>query len=227
MGAVFGLVALGLMAWQTPRMTGWLDQSVFGILAITTVVACAATISARNPLYSALWFGLALLGTAGLFLITGAQFLSVATITVYAGAILVTFLFVIMLAQPEGQAPYDRLSWEAPISAAAGAILVGLLTSAVGHALAGGEGETPVARAASDTAAAASSTEEGVLAKEHVAAFGRELVGKHLIAMQAAGALMLAALVGAVAIVTHGRNSAPRAEPDAQPHRHGQSRSSK
>ena len=61
---------------------------------------------------------LSLLGTAGLFLFQGAQFLAVATIVVYAGAILVTFLFVLMLAQPEGQASYDRVSWEALLSAA-------------------------------------------------------------------------------------------------------------
>jgi NADH-quinone oxidoreductase subunit J len=68
-----------------------------------------------------------LLGTAGLFLYQGAQFLSVATVVVYAGAILVTFLFVLMLAQPEGQAYYDRVSWEALLSAATGAVLVGML----------------------------------------------------------------------------------------------------
>ena len=45
--------------------------------------------------------------------LTGADFLAVATLAVYAGAILVTFLFVLMLAQPEGDAPYDRVSWEA------------------------------------------------------------------------------------------------------------------
>ena len=62
-----------------------------------------ATVTFRNPVYCAIWFGLSLLGTAGLFLFHGAQFLAVATVVVYAGAILVTFLFVLMLAQPEGK----------------------------------------------------------------------------------------------------------------------------
>jgi len=57
--------------------------------------------------------------------------------------------------------------------------------------------------------------QDGVLAAEHVASFGRELVGKHLISMQAAGALMLAALVGAVAIVAHGQQN------KHTPRRHG------
>ena len=45
-----------------------------------------------------------LVGVAGLFFLIGAEFLAVATLVVYAGAILVTFLFVLMLAQPEGDA---------------------------------------------------------------------------------------------------------------------------
>ena len=54
---------------------------------------------------------MSLLGTAALFLLQGAQFLGIATVAVYAGAIVVTFLFVLMLAQPEGHAFYDRISW--------------------------------------------------------------------------------------------------------------------
>ena len=74
----------------------------------------SAAVTFRNPVYCAIWFALSLLGTAGLFLFQGAQFLGVATVVVYAGAILVTFLFVLMLAQPAGSAFYDRLSWDAP-----------------------------------------------------------------------------------------------------------------
>src|SRR5690606_16847899 len=78
--------------------------------------------------YCAIWFALTLLGTAGLFFFQGAQFLGVATVVVYAGAILVTMLFVLMLCNPEGHSTYDRLSWEAGISALTGALMVGLLS---------------------------------------------------------------------------------------------------
>ena len=66
------------------------------------------TITSRNPIYSALWFAMVVIATAGLFLLAGASFLAAGTIIVYAGAIIVTFLFVIMLAQMEGKAIYDR-----------------------------------------------------------------------------------------------------------------------
>ena len=102
------------------------------VLAAVTVVSAAAAVTFRNPLYCAIWFGQSLLGTAGLFFFTGAQFLAVATVVVYAGAILVTFLFVLMLAQPEGKAPYDRVSWEALISAVTGMVIVGVLSMTIG-----------------------------------------------------------------------------------------------
>ena len=84
-----------------------------------------------------------LTGTAGLFLLAGAEFLAVATIVVYAGAILVTFLFVLMLSQPEGHTSYDRRSWEAMISAFTGAVLVGILTTMIGSAITKAERTPP------------------------------------------------------------------------------------
>ena len=65
-------------------------------------------ITSVNPVHSALWFATVVLATAGLFLIGGAQFLAASTVIIYAGAIIVTFLFVIMLAQATGTALYDR-----------------------------------------------------------------------------------------------------------------------
>ena len=64
---------------------------------------------------------------AGLLVLAGAQFLGIATIVVYAGAIVVTFLFVIMLAQPRGNESYDRVSWGSlskPVAVFASAALV-------------------------------------------------------------------------------------------------------
>ena len=116
LGVVLGMAALGLFASQIPWVGDWASGSVFYILAAVTVIAAVATVTLRNPVYCAIWFALSLLGTAGLFLFQGAQFLGVATIVVYAGAILVTFLFVLMLAQPQGQAFYDRISWEGLLS---------------------------------------------------------------------------------------------------------------
>jgi NADH-quinone oxidoreductase subunit J len=210
-GMVLGAVALGLGVSQLPLLGQWLADGVFLVLAAVTVVSAIGAITFRNPVYCAIWFGLSLLGVAGLFFFAGAQFLAVATVVVYAGAILVTFLFVLMLAQPEGKASYDRVSWEASISAAAGMMIVGVLSISIGGALSqsedGGGFRQDVTQSPKNSAEnflrppSEESMAANILADKHVARFGDELFGHHIIAMEVAGTLLLAALVGAAVIV--------------------------
>ncbi len=134
-GIALGAAGLGLLVGQVPAVGPLVDGIAFYVLAAVTVLSAVATISFRNPVYGAIWFGMTLLGTSGLFFFQGAQFLAVATIVVYAGAILVTFLFVLMLANPKGRAPYDRVSWEAFVSAAAGAVIIGVISILVTRVL--------------------------------------------------------------------------------------------
>ncbi len=61
-GAVLAVIAFGLGASQMPLVGDWVAQSVFSILAGVTVVAAAATVSFRNPVYCAIWFGLDFVG---------------------------------------------------------------------------------------------------------------------------------------------------------------------
>ncbi len=106
-----GILGAGLVITGLPLELHWSEAGLFYVLTVITLVSAVATISMENAVYAAIWFALSLLGTAGLFFFQGAQFVAVATIVVYAGAIVVTLLFVIMLAQPDGQATYDRISW--------------------------------------------------------------------------------------------------------------------
>ena len=182
---------------------GSVGQSIgFWILAGLTLAASAATITSASPVYSAIWFAISLLGMGGLFLVQGAQFLGVATVAVYAGAIVVTFLFVLMLAQPEGQAPYDRISWgKLPMTLAvvSGATVIG--------------GAAYVLQDLESFALAPNVSENvGILHPQHVAVLGSQLFSTHLIAVQLAGTLLLVALVGAVAISMHGRETDGQSE---------------
>ena len=83
----------------------------FFLLEGLAVLGGLGTVTSRSPVYSAIWFASALLAIGAILLMGGAQFLGLATVAVYAGAIVVTFLFVLMLAQPEGHAVYDRIGW--------------------------------------------------------------------------------------------------------------------
>ena len=225
LGAVIAAVGAVLLVYPLPRLADWgpaggwsedIQNAVFLGLAGVTIVSAVCSVSLRSPVYCAIWFALTLLGTAALFMFQGAQFLGVATVVVYAGAILVTFLFVLMLAQPEGHAYYDRISWEALLSATTGAVMVGILTTIVvgmsqsavparGEQMELGSSNSEVAGDETLSPAAAHSN---VLRAEHMAGLGGELFGRHLIAIEAAGVLLFVALVGAVAIVAHEKQQA-------------------
>lgn len=191
LGLACGVIGLGMFGAQIPRLGDWLNETIFLVLALLTLLSAGASMTFRNPVYCAIWFAIALLGTAGLFFFQGAQFLGVATVVVYAGAILVTFLFVLMLANPKGEAYYDRISWETWITAPAAAVILAVLAISLSQSLAQApqQPQTPA------------ELQQGVLALDHMAHLGKHLFSEYLIAIELAGTLLLVALVGAVAIV--------------------------
>ena len=170
---------------------------VFWVLSGITIFSGIGTVTSRSPVYCAIWFALTLLGVGGLMLIGGAQFLGIATVAVYAGAIVVTFLFVLMLAQPEGHAFYDRVSWGSfprLFGCVAGMAMTGVLLWTMN----GTEPTTQVG------------DENPVLVVDHVAHLGGQLFTTHLLAVEVGGVLLLAALVGAVAIAAYGNSNQDR-----------------
>jgi NADH-quinone oxidoreductase subunit J len=250
---------------STGPLAAWGPQGVFWLLAGVAVIGGAGTISAKNPVYSAIWFALSLIGVAAVFLLQGAHFLGVATVIVYAGAIVVTFLFVIMLAQPEGHAVADRISW-GTLPKVGGVLiagtLVGLLADVLHSQTQGGlrdqlavqfsgpdEFGPRLARVelsadhssprtvtlalrgseqldqlgvpdADVRAALAPFAPSGkpedielvvqravtdIPAEPHLAQLGGYLFSRHLIAVELAGTLLLAALVAAVGMMLQGR----------------------
>jgi NADH-quinone oxidoreductase subunit J len=204
-GIVLGMFSLFLvLAGVMASLVHVPSQFIFWILSGTLLASAVAAISSPSPLYSAIWFALTLLATAGLFVFQGAQFLGVATVVVYAGAIVVTFLFVIMLAQPEGHDAFDRISWgwyTKPVSAIMAALLVVVLT----FAIRGGVANQP--------AAGSTGSVDNVLHPAHMARFGGELFGKHLLSVELAGTLLLIALVGAIAILIQGGHLSGEVDP--------------
>jgi NADH-quinone oxidoreductase subunit J len=213
-GGALAAIGLGLLGSDLPLLRDWLAQGTFWVLAAVTLGAALGTISAPSPVHAALWFALSLLGTAGLFFLQGSQFLGVATVIVYAGAIVVTFLFVIMLAQPEGHATYDRISWgwfPKAFSVLSAAIIVGVLTMLLSGLRERALADRPIATPAAvvDATGAPVLTDAQPLnpvldPANHMAGLGGYLFSRHLLSVELAGTLLLAALVGAVAIAIQG-----------------------
>src|SRR5262245_58452532 len=82
-------------------------------------------ITQKNPVHAAISFTLVVMSTCGLFLLQAAPFLMAATIIIYAGAIVVTFLFVLMLSQQAGFSDADDRTREPFLAAFAGFLLLG------------------------------------------------------------------------------------------------------
>src|ERR671933_1979519 len=100
-----------------------MEAVIFAITGLISILCAIAMILSPNAVHSALWLVLNFSAVAVLYLMLQAPFLAMIQITVYAGAIMVLFLFVIMLlGVDKGQAERDAISWQRPL-----AIVLGLL----------------------------------------------------------------------------------------------------
>jgi NADH-quinone oxidoreductase subunit J len=128
LGALTAALALLAAGWLLIRVRAVTPEVIlFYAFSLLAVVAGGLMLVQRNPVHAALSFALVVLSTCGLFLLQAAPFLMAATIIVYAGAIVVTFLFVIMLAQQEGRSDADHRSREPLLACTAGFVLLGAL----------------------------------------------------------------------------------------------------
>jgi NADH:ubiquinone oxidoreductase subunit 6 (subunit J) len=127
-GAAAGGLALLLAGALVVRATHLAPETVlFYAFAGIAVIAGGLLVTQSNPARAALSFALVVLSTCGLFLLQAAPFLMAATVIIYAGAIIVTFLFVVMLARQEGPSDADQRSREPLLSSLTGFVLLGAL----------------------------------------------------------------------------------------------------
>src|SRR3954467_14974546 len=166
------------------------DTLIFYALSGLAIVASALVIGQRNPMYSVMLLIASFGALAGLYILLDAPFVAMAQIIVYAGAIMVLFLFVVMLlnAPQEDAAEWDRAHpLRRPGVGRLGALLAGLLIVQLVWALVRvSDASTPV-NASGDVAAIRS-----------VRSVGRVLFTNYVFAFEATSILILVAMVGAV-----------------------------
>jgi NADH-quinone oxidoreductase subunit J len=157
-----------------------MEAIAFYILAVLAIASAIVVISHRNPVISALALALNLVTIAGFYLVMRAQFIAVLQVIVYAGAILVLILFVIMLLnlreELRGQAPGSFQKWLAPLLALAFALVLGRAM------LSSRPGPFPAPPAGFGTAASV----------------GQELFSRFYYPFEALSLLLVVAMVGAV-----------------------------
>ena len=100
------------------------DLIVFLVLSLVAIATALGMLFSRNAVYSALFLVLNFVTVAVFYLLLGAPFIAMSQITVYAGAIMVLFLFVIMLLGVESISSPNALPWQRPLAAILSVILV-------------------------------------------------------------------------------------------------------
>ncbi len=156
----------------------------FAGLAVASALLC---ITRQNPVASALWLVVTLFSLAALFVLLDAQFIAVLQLLVYAGAIMVLFLFVIMLLNLGRGGPSDM---KGPVGLAMGVLLAGgMLMQLLGMRTAG------AGPASAPSVMARAAAEQGM-----IPAVARPLFSVYLVPFEITSVLLLAAIVGAVVL---------------------------
>ncbi len=170
----------------------------FYLFATVTIAAAAMVILARNPVHSVMWLILAFFNAAGLMLLAGAEFIAMLLVIVYVGAVAVLFLFVVMMLDIEVAQMRAGFARYLPLGLALAVGLAAEIIIAVGAWEAGGvklsqriapvEGNVP-----------------------NIQAIGDLLYTRYLFVFEAAGFVLLVAMIGAI-VLTHRQRGGVRGQ---------------
>jgi NADH-quinone oxidoreductase subunit J len=167
---------------------------VFYLFAGIMVASAVMVISARNPVHSVLFLILAFFNAAGLFVLMGAEFLAMILVVVYVGAVAVLFLFVVMMLDIDFAQLRQGFLKYAPIGAAVGLILLAELVLVGGAWIFSPDAPQALSVPIPDPAK---------VTNTH--ALGRILYTDYIYAFQAAGLVLLVAMIGAIVLTLRER----------------------
>lgn len=165
-----------------------LPAFAFYLFAIVTLVSAAMVITARNPVHSVLFLILAFFNAAGLFVLLGAEFVGMILVIVYVGAVAVLFLFVVMMLDMSFQDLRKGAMQYVPVGLIIGGILLAELVAVYLNWTFAQHAPTNIANP------------EG--ATENTKALGQIIYTNYVYAFQAAGLVLLVAMIGAI-VLTH------------------------
>jgi NADH-quinone oxidoreductase subunit J len=160
-------------------------DSIFYYFAAASIVSALLAVTRRNPVHSMLWVLALFLHVAGIFLLLGAEFLAAVQVIVYAGAILIFYLFVVMLLDWAREEVRPRFGNHWPLAAGVG---IGIATLAW------------FARADSAIAPAGTRTAAEGAPQGTLASIGMALFGPFALPFEVASLVLLASIIGAVVL---------------------------
>ena len=176
-----------------------LQAIAFYVLSAVTVLAGFMVISARNPVHSVLFLILAFFNAAGLFVLLGAEFLAMILVVVYVGAVAVLFLFVVMMLDIDFVELRQGFLDYVPIGAFIGLIVLAELILVASSAIIAPETGTIIAQPIPD-----------ISDRTNIQALGDILYTNYIYLFQAAGMILLVAMVGAIVLTLRSREGVKR-----------------
>lgn len=165
-----------------------ISEILFYALSAVSLVSALMVITSKNPVYSVLWLIITFFSISGHYLLLNAQFLAIVNIIVYAGAIMVLFLYVLMLMDLRKESEPQKNKWLKLAGAIAGGSLLLVLVAALRNA---------------DTRIAEINTGNIGLIEN----LGKVLFTEYVVPFEIASILFLSAMVGAVVIGKKGKTN--------------------
>jgi len=163
---------------------------VFYAFSAILVFAGLRVITTRNPVHAALWLVLSFFSAAGVWLLLQAEFLAIALVLVYVGAVMVLFLFVVMMLDVNFDKMRERFKSYIPVAATVGIlVLVEMALVLVGGYLGGERTVAPPAAAAGYS---------------NTRALGLQIYTDYAYPFEIAAMILLVAIIAAIAL-THRR----------------------
>ena len=174
-----------------------LQGLAFYVFSAVIIASALMVISARNPVHSVLFLILAFFNSAGLFVLLGAEFLAMILVVVYVGAVAVLFLFVVMMLDVDFAELRQGFLQYLPVGVLVGVVFLAELLLVVGAWVIGPSMPQAIS---SPIPATITNTE----------ALGRVLYTQYVYYFQAAGLVLLVAMIGAIVLTLRHRPSVKR-----------------
>ncbi len=160
-----------------------ITQILFWVLSVMALFSALMVITSKNPVYCVLWLIATFFAISGHYILLNAQFLAIVNIIVYAGAIMVLFLFVIMLINLNKESEPQKNKWLKLAGAVSGGCLMLVMVAALKN-VAGKEDLAQV--------------KEGNIGL--IENLGKELFTNYVVPFEISSILFLSAMIGAVVI---------------------------
>lgn len=169
----------------------------FYLFAISAIIGGLFTVISRQPVHSVLWLILAFLSSAGLFVLLGAEFVAMLLIIVYVGAVMVLFLFVVMMLDVDFAELKAEMAKYMPLALLIGLILLMQFVMAFG---------------AWESNAAAEGLRAQVIPTDvhNTQALGLILYDQYFLLFQLSGLILLVAMIGAIVLTVRHRPNIKR-----------------